>query len=158
MIGVSRMISYNVERLTEELLEELQPLLEAHWEEIAMHKDKIVFDPDYEAYLAMQENEAVQSVIVRDDGKIIGYYISFIYTHPHYKNNKFSQNDVLYVDPSKRGGTVAYRMLKFAEKELKALGISVMTLHMKTAYPFERLCESVGMSEIEKIYSKYIGE
>lgn len=152
------MIGYAVEKMDMALIEELKPLLLEHWEEIAMYKDKIVFDPDYSSYVMMQENDLLQSVIVRKDDKIIAYYISFIYIHPHYKNNKMAQNDILFVHPDYRGGTVAYRMFKFAEKELKKIGCSVNTIRMKVEFPFERLCLKLGMVEQEKTYSKYIGD
>ena len=48
-------------------------------------------------------------------------------------------------------------MFKFAEKELKRVGVDVFIIHMKSDYPFERLCESLGMKKQEIMYSKYIG-
>ena len=152
------MIKYTVEIMDETLIEELKPILLKHWEEIAMYRDKIEFKPNYQSYITMQESDLLQAVIVRKDGGIIGYYISFIYIHPHYSNDKMAQNDILFVHPDHRGGTVAYRMFKFAEKSLKEIGCSVNTIHMKTKFPFERLCQKLGMDKQEIIYSKYIGD
>ena len=122
-----------------------------------MYKDAIKFEPNYESYLAREEEGAVQVVVVRDDGRLIGYYISFIYQHPHYKNDLFAVNDILFLERAYRGSTIAYRMFKYAEKELKKLGVSVIMMTMKTQHPFVRLCESLGMEEHEIVYSKYIG-
>lgn len=152
------MIKYTVEKVTESLIDEIKPILTKHWEEIAMYRDKVEFKPDYDAYLAMEKIGAIHVVVVRDGVRIIGYYISFIYTHPHYKENKFAQNDILFIHPDYRGGTVAYRMFKFAEKELKKIGCSVNLIHMKTKFPFERLCQKLGMEKQEITYSKYIGD
>lgn len=152
------MIEYNVERMSESLVVEMQEILRMHWKEIAMYKDVIAFKPDYEAYFLMDAEDRLQIVTVRKDAKIIGYYISFIYVHPHYKDNKFAQNDILFIHPDYRGSTVAYRMFKFAEKELKKIGCSVNTIHMKVEFPFERLCEKLGMDKHEIVYSKYIGD
>ena len=123
-----------------------------------MYKDKIKYNPDYEAYFAMDAKDALHIVTVRKDAKIIGYYISFIYNHPHYKDDKMAQNDVLFIHPDYRGGTLAYRMFKFAEEELRKLGCSVMMLHMKVNFPFENLCKKLDMDKQEIIYSKYLGE
>lgn len=152
------MIKYTVEGMSDALVEEIKGLLQLHWEEVAMYKDKIVFKPDYDAYFAMDKIDALQIVTVRDDGVIVGYYISFIFTHPHYKDNKMAQNDILFIHPDYRRGTVAYRMFKFAEKELKKIGCSVNMIHMKVKFPFERLCQKLGMDKHEIIYSKYIGD
>ncbi len=152
------MIKYNVEKISTNLVLELQETLVQHWEEIAMYKDVIAFNPDYEAYFLMDLEDKLHIVVVRDEEKLVGYFISFIITHPHYKDHKFAQNDILFIHPKYRGTTVAYRMLKYVEKELKNIGCSVMLLHMKTTFPFEKLCEKLGMDKQEIIYSKYIGE
>jgi GNAT superfamily N-acetyltransferase len=151
------MIRYAVETLNE-CLEELKPLLHKHYEEIAMYRDRIEFDPDYDAYYRLEEAGALHMVTVRDDGNIIGYYVSFIHHNLHYRQDKFAVNDILYVDEAYRGGTVAYKMLRYAEKALKDIGVSVMTIHMKTEFPFERLCEALGMDKAEYLYTKYIGD
>lgn len=152
------MIKYSIETLTDELFRELKPLLMAHWDEVAMHKDEIAFDPNWDAYLLMQEAGAVHTTTVRKDGELIGYNIFFLYFHPHYQNNKFAQNDVFYVDPAYRGGTIAYKMMKHSEKVLKELGCSVVMYHMKLEHMFDKLCEAQGYGEQERIYTKYIGE
>lgn len=152
------MLSYQVEQFSYELVDELKVLLEAHWEEIAMYKDKIAFAPDYTVYGRLATVDGLHIVTVRDDGKLIGYYISFLYYHPHYKHDKFAINDIMFIDKEHRGGTAGYRLLKFAESELKSIGVSVMMLHMKTEFPFEGLCQAIGMDRQEIVYSKYLGE
>jgi len=151
------MIRYAVETL-DECLEELKPLLHKHYEEIAMYQDRIEFDPDYEAYYRLEEAGALHIVTVRDDGEIVGYYVSFVHAHMHYKQDKFSVNDILFIDEAYRGSTVGYRLIKYVEKKLREIGVTVMTIHMKTEFPFERLCESLGMDKAEYLYTKYIGD
>lgn len=152
------MIKYAVEEITESLIGEIKPLLEKHWEEIAIYKDVIKFDPKYEDYLLLETNKEIQTITVRDEGVLIGYYVSFIYFHPHYQSSKFSVNDILFIDKSYRGSTVGYRLLKFVEKELRKLGVDIMALHMKVDFPFEKLCEHLGMIKTEVVYSKYLGD
>jgi len=151
------MITYQVE-LLKNCLEELKPLLVEHYGEIALNQDKIDFNPDYDRYLQLEELGVTHTVTVRDGGNIVGYYISFVSPHMHYQDHLYAMNDIMYVDPSCRGGTIAFKMMKFAEKELKDIGVSVMMLHMKTAHRFDRLCEAVGMSRVEVNYAKYIGD
>ncbi len=151
------MIKYTVETL-DECLEDMKPLLEKHYDEIAMYRDKIEFDPDYDMYYNLEAIGSLHMVTVRDDGNLVGYYVSFIHHNLHYKQNKFSVNDILFVHPDYRGSSVAYRMLKFVEAELRKIGCTVMTLHMKTDFPFEPLCEAVGMDKAEYTYTKYIGD
>jgi GNAT superfamily N-acetyltransferase len=151
------MIRYAVERY-KDCIEELKPLLDMHYEEIAMYREHIEFDPDYDLYEKIDENGGLHMVVVRDEGRIIGYYVSFIHPNPHYKNDLFSVNDILFIHPDYRGRTVAFRMLKFTEEKLKEMGVSVMTLHMKVDFPFEELCIAFGMDKAEYLYTKYLGD
>ena len=147
----------NVEKF-EDIIEELKPLLEAHWKEIANYQSEIKLDPDYVKYQTMSDQDMLHMVTARQDGKIVGYHINFIIPHMHYKQHLFAFNDILYLCPSLRKSSVALRMFKYTEKNLKKLGVSVITVHMKVEFPFDRLCEYLGYSYTERLYTKYIGE
>jgi len=139
-------------------IEEMKPLLLKHYEEVAFRKDKIAFNPDYDKYLQLADIDMLHLVSVRKEGVLVGYYLSFISINPHYMDHTYAANDVLYVHEDHRGGTVAYRMFKYAEEKLKEKGVSIITVHMKNKLPFDRLCEARGMEAIETIYMKYIGD
>lgn len=150
-------ITYQVEPLAE-FLEELQPLLEQHYEEVAMYKDHIKLDPDYDKYLALDAAGFLHCVTVRAAGTLIGYFISFVHPHIHYKETEYAVNDILYLDPEYRGTNVAVKMFMFAEEKLKEEGVDVIVLHMKTSLPFESLAKFLHYDKAEYNYSKYIGE
>ena len=139
-------------------IEEMKPLLAKHYEEVAFRKDKIAFNPDYDKYLSLDDLGLIHLVSVRKEGVLVGYYLSFLTFNPHYQDHLYAANDVLYVDEAHRGGTVAYRMFKYAEKSLKEYGVSVMSVHMKLKVPFDRLCLARDMEAVETIYMKYIGD
>jgi len=149
--------AYVVETLGE-CLDEMKPLLEKHWEEIALHKDKIELNPDYDKYQEMEDAGTLHIVTARIGGRLVGYFISFIMLHPHYKDHSFAVNDILFVDMSYRRTTVGVGMFKYAENKLKEMGVSVIMVSMKTHAPFDQLCESLGYDNVERNYSKYIGE
>jgi hypothetical protein len=148
-------ITYQVEPLVG-ILEELKPILQAHWEEIALYKDKIPLDPDYDKYLELNESGAIRVVTARDGEKLIGYFISTIQPHLHYQQDIYAINDILYLDETYRGSDTALGLFMFAEEDLKALGVSVMIISMKVAKPFDALCEALGHTCVERTYSKYI--
>ena len=152
------MITYGVESL-KDCLDEMKPLLEKHWEEIAHHKDKIKLNPNYEQYLSMEEMGLVHTCTVRDEGKLIGYFVSFIVPNLHYQDHLWAMNDILFLEPAYRGdGRTAFQLLSFAEEMLIELGVSVIQLHMKIDFPFEPLAEACGYKKVEYNYSKYVGE
>lgn len=141
-----------------DVLEELKPLLEDHWEEVAWYKDKIKLNPDYEKYIMMQEANSLLFVTARDEGKLVGYNVNFLQYHPHYSDHIFAVNDIIFLHPDYRHGKVAKEMLEGTEELLKHLGVSVVTLHMKPAHPFQTLAEHCGFKQQEYVYSKFIGD
>ena len=144
-------MNYQVERFAE-VIDEIKPLLTAHWLEIARHKDKIALNPDYEKYRLLDEGGMLHVVTVRKETKLVGYFVTFVVPHIHYKDHTMATNDILYVDPDYRGGTAAFKMFKYAETTLKDMGVTKLTVNMKSAHEFGSLLEHMGYKEIEKVY------
>ena len=152
------MKQYREERLAE-ILHEFLPLIEKHWEEIAVNQDKIKLNPDFDKYVQMNDCGVLKVYTARDDfGKLIGYFLVMLAPHLHYQDHVFAMNDILYVDPAYRGSTVAYRLIKFVEKQLKEEGVSVLMINMKVHAPFDRFLEGLGFSNTERVYTKFIGD
>ena len=151
------MINIQIEKLNS-CLEEMKPFLIKHYEEVAMYKEHIKLNPDYDTYFRLEESGDLVVVIAREEGKLVGYFLSFVMRHPHYKDHLFASNDIIYVDPDNRDFGIGPSMISFAEGCLKERGVSVMVINMKTAKPFEGLCQSLGMDRAEYTYTKYIGD
>ena len=148
-------ISLNQEQLVD-CLEEMKPLLKLHWEEVAAYKDKVAFDPDYSRYLAMEKLGVVKTFILRDNGKMVGYWVFFVTPHPHYKADRFAVNDIVWVDPDYRRVDLTPRCFDAIEQALKADGVSVLTYHMKTYKPFEALLKGLNYDHLEHLYGKCV--
>lgn len=151
------MITYQEEKL-KDCLDEMKPLLENHWEEIALNKDKIKLSPNYDQYLVLEDSGMLHIVTVRDEGVLIGYYVSFITPHLHYSDSVYAMNDVLFLLPDYRSADIGFNMFTYVEKCLRDKGVDVMMLHMKAKNPFHSLCEAMGMELIEYNYAKFIGD
>ena len=149
-------ITYQVELLAD-CLDEMKPLLENHWEEIALNKDKIKLNPDYDKYLEIEKLGMVHVVTARDSLRMIGYFISIVSPHMHYSDHIYAVNDILFISPEYRRGEVAAGMFTFAEDALKNEGVSVITFSMKTDYPFDELAVYLGYRKVEYVYSKFVG-
>lgn len=149
------MITYQTEKLFG-LLDEIKPLLVAHYKEIARNQDKVKLNPDYDKYRALDKAGMVHSVTARDEGKLIGYYISIVAPHLHYRDCIMAMNDVLFISPEYRKGFIAFKLLKYGEKTLKDRGVGVIHMNMKLANDFGILMERLGWIEIERIYEKVL--
>jgi GNAT superfamily N-acetyltransferase len=150
------MITYQVEKFAD-VIEEMKPLLQMHYEEIAMYKDRIALNPDYAAYQAMADLGMLHIYTARDSSRdLIGYCVTFIRPHPHYQDHIYAMNDVVYVAKEYRHTEVAPELISQLEKELQTKGVSVMTFHMKTYKPFRTLMDSLGFDCAEELYTKFI--
>lgn len=150
-------ITYKREYLID-CLEEIKPILEDHYYEVAMYQDKIDLNPDYEKYTKLEELGMLHLVCARDGDKLIGYFISVISPNMHYSDHLYAVNDILFLKSEYRNALVGQKMFQKAEELLKGEGVSVIAIHMKTALPFDSLCKGMGYDYAERNYTKYIGD
>lgn len=149
------MITYQQESLVT-VKADIIPLLEKHWEEVALNKEKIKLNPDWDAYANLEDAGILKIFTARDDRKLVGYFVVFVKSHIHYKDHLFCYNDVIFVDEEYRKGFTSTRLIKFAEKCLKADGVEVMIVNTKRHKPFDSLLVWLGYKHIENLYSKVL--
>tara|TARA_Y100000114_G_scaffold50443_1_gene46036 strand:+ start:1235 stop:1693 length:459 start_codon:yes stop_codon:yes gene_type:complete len=151
------MIEYQIETL-DEILEELEPLLEEHYYEVAMYQDRIQLNPNYDFYRTAEQNGSLLIWTGRDNGALVAYCITFLQFNPHYQDHLYAVNDVIYVCPEYRHGETAIELIQGLQEKLKQYEVSVMTFHMKTFKPFETLMKALNFDKAEYLYTKYIKE
>lgn len=149
------MITYQQESLVT-VKADIIPLLEKHWEEVALNKEKIKLNPDWDAYANLEDAGVLKIFTSREDGKLVGYFVVFVKAHIHYKDHLFCYNDVIFIDEEYRKGFTSPRLIKFAEKCLKADGVEVMIVNTKMHKPFDSLLIWLGYKHIENLYSKVL--
>jgi GNAT superfamily N-acetyltransferase len=138
--------------------EEIKPLLNSHWEEIALNKDKIKLNPDWEVYQSLEDQSKLRIFTARDEGELVGYFVVVVGVNMHYKDHLFASNDIIYLSPEHRKGFTGIKLIKFAEKCLKDDGVSVLTINTKVHQPFDRLMDFLKFRKVERVYSKYLGD
>lgn len=136
--------------------EDVKPLLEQHWEEIALNKDSIKMNPDWETYHDLEDAGALKIFTARNDNKLIGYFVVICRKHLHYIDHIFAFNDIIYVQKDFRKGLTGAKLMKFAEKCLKEDGVSVVVVNTKRHRPFDTLLKWLGYKHAENIYTKLL--
>ena len=146
---------------------ELKPLLDRHWEEIALNKDIIKLDVNYEFYLALERKNTFRLYTVRKSGKIVGYVDFFLAKQPHYQTKTFAQSDIFWLDPAVRSKRrsfisrllfksqpgVGSRLFAFATESLRNDGIDVVEFVTKNGHPAAgRALRRLGYRAKETIY------
>lgn len=141
-----------------DIIDELRPLNEEHWEEVAWYQDDIKLNPDYNKYKVLEENGMLQTITARAGEELIGYNIHLLSPNLHYSDHKYACNDVIFLLPEYRHGFAAYQLVTLAEASLREKGVSVVTYHMKLDHPFQHLMKTTGHNPQEMIFSKYVGD
>ena len=156
-VPIQSRLTAHVESLTERL-EELKPLLPLHWEELALDKDKVPLDPQYDVYLQRDAQGQVILVTLRQEGRLMGYFVGFIAPGLHYKTCLTCTLDIFYVHPDVRGRMGGVRLFKAVKAELQRRGVKRWFVGSKLHKDASRLFEALGFAPVETYYSMWIGE
>lgn len=149
------MITAQVESFIEGL-EELKPLLPVHWEELALNKDEVPLDPQYDKYFAAENSGGLLYVTLREQGELAGYFIGFISPGLHYKTCLTCQMDIFYVYPTFRGNGGGFTLFNFVEKELKKRGVDKIFVGSKCHKDASFLFERLGYEKADVYYQKML--
>jgi GNAT superfamily N-acetyltransferase len=148
-------ITAQVESLTERLAE-MKPLFPLHWEELALNKDKVPLDPQYDLYLARDARGEVLFVTLRELGELVGYFVGFVVPGMHYRTCLTLTMDIFYVRPDKRG-RCGVKLFRAVEDEARRRGVQRMFVGSKCHKDASWLFERLGFVEVERYFSKWIG-
>lgn len=145
------------ETLTPSLFEEMKPLLEKHFKEIAHYQD-IALDPAIDQYLAMEKCGALRVFTAREfvDGieMLAGYCIFFIRHNLHYKQSLQASQDIIFIHPAFRNAGFGTKFISFCDEELRKEGVQVVYHHVKTAHNFGPLLERLDYQLVDLIYGR----
>lgn len=140
-------MKFTEENLTPELLEEVKPLLEKHWNEIAHFKD-IPLDPNYDLYLKMQDLKMLRCYLMRDnDGRVLGYSVYVVRPNMHYRSCLTATEDIIFVDPLHRRNGMFF--INWCDEQLKSLGVQLVTHHIKFALDWSKALMRQGYEKTD---------
>lgn len=143
-------IVFAVEPL-EKVQEQIFPLLQMHYKEISAFQD-IPLDPDWDRYKKMEELGILVIFTAREEGELIGYNVFFVNTNGHYKGSLQANQDVVFINPKKRGFGKLF--LNWCDEQLKTLGVQVCYHHIKAKHNFGAMLESLGYELVDLIYAR----
>jgi GNAT superfamily N-acetyltransferase len=153
------MITTAVESLREGL-EEIKVLLPVHYRELALNKDKVPLQPQYSMYLRLEDEGSLLYVTLREEGRLVGYFLGFIRRHLHYETMTVCTMDIFYVDPEKRAANprAGVKLFRAVEKEAARRGVHNLVVGSKLHKDASVLFKYLGYNPIETYYAKWIGD
>lgn len=136
----------------------IMPLWERHWQEIAGDKDVIPLDPDWDGYDRLHQHGALKIMAAREDGELVGYVFAIVTPHLHYRTTLCSNYDLFWLAPEHRKGWAGYRLLKEAEKMLKACGVVKAFGQTKVWHDVTPIYKRMGWKPVETVFAKLLQE
>lgn len=139
-------------------VDQLREVIPLHWEELALNKDKVPLSPRWDCYHASDAQGELFLVILRDAGKLAGYFIGFVAPALHYSTCLTCIMDIFYVKPDERGASAGKVLFDFVEAELKRRGVQRIVVNSKNHFPAAWMFDRRGYEPIETIHSLWLGE
>lgn len=156
-------ITYTLEKFTD-YWPEMKPILDhVHAPEMAMHQDKSVPILNAGVFTYFENQGTLHSIIARDDGKMIGYYISILHENqdlmlPDQSRYVLTAQVLKYfIFKEYRGLGVGSVLFKCAEASLKSLGVELIISEAKLQLPYAPLFEHLGWEPHSTVFTKWVG-
>ncbi len=136
---------------------EIRELVDAHWKELAMFKDRIPLDIDWDHYRACEDRGILQVTTAREGPDLVGYWISVVNIHPHYKSTKFAFQDSYFLLPKYRKGNVGIGLLEAMQRNVREMGAQAIIGSDKEHLTMSALFGWCGYKSPGQQYMKWIG-
>lgn len=139
--------TFAVERI-EEIVEEIKPLHQAHWDETEAHRHGLPFNPDYETFIRYERAGRYVLFTLRSEGKLLGNCAMYLDKSTH-TQTLISTEDTLYLLPKARKGRAASYFVAYVENSLRQIGVKEISITVKTVNKAGRFFLLLGYRHVE---------
>jgi hypothetical protein len=149
---------FQAERIRD-IIDELHPLHEAHYQETEKYRHGLEMKPDYEAFMDYERSGRLIQFTCRDieSGKLVGNIRMYVTTSLH-TGTLMATEDTYYVLPEFRKGFASLRFWQFMEDCLKSIGVREICTDSKVLNKVHRLNEYLGYQHVANKYVKLFQE
>lgn len=149
------MITAQVEGFRENV-GEIKDLIPAHYDKLSLHVGRFPLKPQWHVYFEREARGELLFVTLRKDGKMIGYWISFVSPGLHYETCLTAIMDIWFVHPEHIAGKSPILLMRTVERELSRRGVNLWFAGSKDKNPCGPLFERMGFQRVETYYSKWL--
>lgn len=124
---------FGVERLRD-LVRELHPLHELHWQETEKYRHGLLLSVDYQQMAAWERSgRLIQFVVRSPSGQLIGQCRMYLARSMH-TSVLVADEDTLFIHPDHRGQMLSVRLLRYVERVLvEQMGVQEIRANSKLA-------------------------
>ena len=148
------MITFAVEPLSE-AWSEVMALANKHWTETEEYRHGQGFSPSYQRYCEYADCGWLFLVVVRDEGRAIGY--SAMYVTPSMHTQKLvATEDTFFLEPAYRGKGLASEFVSFVENECVQRGAAEIMFTAKAVNHVGAILEHLDYRPVAVQYAKQL--
>lgn len=160
------MITAAVEALRD-CLEELKPLFDPHWKELALDQERVPLSPNYPEYLKREAEGTVLCVVLRERGAVVGYFVGFVAPALHYQTTLTLTMDLYWIHPDYRAQDSLSQLEEDMLAELLFSTVKAEAVRRGVKRPFygskvhrdsSGLFLQLGMYKADEYFSDWWGE
>lgn len=155
------MITASVEPLFD-CLDEMKTMFPAHAAELDTYADRRPLDPDYAEYKRRDDAGGILCVVVRQDAKLIGYFVGLLGPQLHYRTTFGCLGDIFYTAKETRGhvaSAAVIAMFRCVIAECKRRGVKVLRAgHKLGDHDAEKLFKAFKFEPVEMVHSLWLGD
>jgi GNAT superfamily N-acetyltransferase len=154
--GGSSAISFQKESW-KDLERDGQELFAMNFAELGLNKDKVFLAPNSSLFEEIDQKGVLHIITARKDGKLVGYHISALLPHMHYRDaGMMGYTDAYYVHPEHRKGGLGAKLLIEVERTLRERGATKFYISTKAHSDNSELFEALGYSFTDKVFTKML--
>ena len=148
------MIKFSLELGYDNFWAEGKELIEAHWNEVGTHRDILTLNPQHEVYRILENQNQLEILTARHEGKMVGYFFLLFTNHPRDVTKILAHDDIIYIKPEFRKEWAGYKFLQFALERAIARGATIAAFTEKADR--NGYLKRLGFSPKETIYTKVL--
>lgn len=145
-----------VERLAD-ITEEIHPLHLLHWEETEKYRDGVPMSADYRPLVDAERAGKMLQFVVRRDGALVGNLRMFLFKSNH-TGLLSAREDTLFIHPEHRIPWLAMRLMRYAERALRACAVHDYTVDSKLANGSDALMRRIMGKPVAMTFHKKLTE
>lgn len=145
--------------LLRDIIDEIHPLHQQHFEETEKHRLGFGLDVDYDYMREMErQGHLIQFVCrTRDTGKLVGNIRMYVQKSLH-TGTLYASEDTFYMLPEYRQGFAALRFWQFMEDSVRAIGVREIRTDSKVVNKVNKLNDYLGYQHVASKYVKVFSE
>lgn len=133
---------FHVARMRD-ILSELIPLHQKHWEETEGYRHGLELNPDYDRMMYMEDRGQFLVFTLRQDGMLVGNCMMYLIQNTH-TQTWTAEEDTIYILPEYRRGRLGVHFVQYAETILRCMGVAEVKLTVKTVNRVTALLMRLG--------------